>query len=270
MRDHDGDPSLDMLLKLLKLPSILDQYRQVAAIAEKEGWDFIEFLKQLATIEAEGRRLRKLERLERRSHLPKDKTLSSFDLSRMPVKIRRIVPELCKGAFADRAENVLAFGLPGRGKTHLICAIGHELIKKEIAVGFFTTQKLVSRLLRAKRDYELDLAIKKLDKFPVIILDDIGYVKQDREEMEVLFTFLSERYERKSVMITSNLVFSQWEQIFKDPLTTAAAIDRIVHHSYILEISESVTSYRMDEARKRLGIKPVEDKKKGDKDHEGK
>lgn len=258
MRNNNGDLSLDILLKAMRLPTILEQYREVAELAEREGWDFTRFLKELITIELEGRRTRKLQRLQKQSHLPKDKTLSSFDLSLMPAKLRRMVPELCKGMFVDRAENVLAFGLPGRGKTHLICAIGHELIKKEIPVLFFSTQQLVSRLLRSKRDYELDLAIKKLDKFPVIILDDIGYVKQNREEMEVLFTFLSERYERRSVMITSNLVFSQWEQIFRDPLTTAAAIDRIVHHSCILEIPETVNSYRMDEACRRLDIKPVD------------
>ena len=270
MKDHEKDPSLDMLLKAMRVPSILEQYHEVAGTAEREGWGFIRFLKELATIEIEGRRIRKLERLQKRSRLPEEKTLASFDLSLMSTKIRRIVPELCRGTFVDRAENVLAFGLPGRGKTHLICAIGHELVKREIPVLFFSTQEIVSRLLRAKRDYELDLAIKKLDKFPVIVLDDIGYVKQNREEMEVLFTFLSERYERRSVMITSNLVFSQWEQIFKDPLTTAAAIDRIVHHSSILEIPESVNSYRMDEACKRLGIKPVGNKTKGGKEHEGK
>lgn len=258
MKNHNADRSLDMLLKAMKVPTILEQYREVAGLAEREGWDFIRFLKELMTIELEGRRKRKLERLQKRSRLSQEKTLSSFDLSRMPAKIRRIVPELCKGDFVDKAENILAFGLPGRGKTHLICAIGHELVKNEIPVLFFTTQELVSQLLRAKRDYELDLAIKKLDKFPVVILDDIGYVKQNREEMEVLFTFLSERYERKSVLITSNLVFSQWDQIFKDPLTTAAAIDRIVHHSFILEISETVKSYRMDEARRRLDIKPID------------
>ena len=262
MKDHPGDASLEILLKTMRLPSILEQYRQVAAEAEREGWDFIRFLKQLVAIEVEARRERKLERLLKRSHLPKDKTLSSFDLSRMPVKIRRMVPELCKGAFVDKAENILAFGLPGRGKTHLLCAIGHELIKRQIPVLFFKTQQLVSELLRAKRDYELDLAIKKLDKFPVVILDDIGYVKQDREEMEVLFTFLSERYESKSVMITSNLVFSQWEQIFKDPLTTAAAIDRIVHHSFILEIPAPVNSYRMEQASKRHGKKAIESEEK--------
>ena len=269
MRKHSGDPSLDTLLKSMKLPSILEQYREIVSIAEQEGWGFIQFLKELLSIEIEGRRQRKLERLLNRSRLPKEKTLSSFDMSRMPTKIRRIVPELCNGGFVNKAENILAFGLPGRGKTHLICAIGHELLKKEIPVLFFSTQELVSRLLRSKRDYELDLAIRKLDKYPVIILDDIGYVKQNREEMEVLFTFLSERYERKSVLITSNLVFSQWEQIFKDPLTTAAAIDRIVHHSFILEISDTVISYRMAEACQKLDIKPVESEKQG-RDHEDK
>lgn len=257
MKNYKGNTSLDMLLKSMRLPSILEQYREITDIAEKEGWDFIRYLKELLVIEIEGRRQRRLERLQKQSRLPKEKVLSGLDMSRMPAKIRKIVPGLCNGGFVDKAENILAFGLPGRGKTHLVCAIGHELLKKEIPVLFFTTQELVSRLLRSKRDYELDLAIKKLDKFPVIILDDIGYVKQNREEMEVLFTFLSERYERKSVMITSNLVFSQWEQIFKDPLTTAAAIDRIVHHSFILEIPETVKSYRMDEACKRLNINPV-------------
>ena len=112
MKDHTGDPALDILLNTMRLPSILQQYRQVAAEAEQGGWDFIRFLKQLVTIEVEDRRVRKLERLLKRSHLPKDKTLSSFDMARMPTKIRRIVPELCKGAFVDKTENVLAFGLP--------------------------------------------------------------------------------------------------------------------------------------------------------------
>ena len=269
MTEHRADPALETFLKSLRLPSIVEQYRQVSDRAEREGWSFTQYLKELAELEVEGRRIRKLQRLQQRSRLPKDKILSSFDLTRMPVKIRRIVPELCTGGFVDRAENILAFGLPGRGKTHLVCAIAHELIKKEIPVLFFSTQQLVSQLLRTKKDYELDLAIKKLDKFPVIILDDIGYVKQNREEMEVLFTLLSERYERKSVMITSDLVFSQWEQIFRDPLTTAAAIDRIIHHAFILEISESVNSYRMDQACKRLGITTVDDAKKGDSANDG-
>ena len=105
--------------------------------------------------------------------------------------------------------------------------------------------------MRAKRDYELDYKLRQLDRIQVVILDDIGYVQQSREEMEVLFTFLAERYERRSVMITSNLVFSEWDQIFKDPLTTAAAIDRVVHHSIIIEFGKEISSLRAEEAARR-------------------
>ena len=126
---------------------------------------------------------------------------------------------------------------PGRGKTHLACAIGHELVQRGRRVLFASTNLLVQRLLAAKRDLELERALKRLDRYDLLILDDLGYVQQDRAEMEVLFTLLAERYERRSVVITSNLVFSQWDQIFKDPMTTAAAIDRVVHHSVILEMT---------------------------------
>ena len=134
--------------------------------------------------------------------------------------------------------NVLAFGLPGRGKSHLLGALGRELILRyNISVYFTSTFKIVEKLLIAKKEYELENTLKKLDRFDVIILDDIGYVQQSREEMEVLFTLLADRYERKSLMISSNLVFSKWDQIFKDPMTTMAAVDRLVHHSIILEFT---------------------------------
>jgi DNA replication protein DnaC len=132
---------------------------------------------------------------------------------------------------------VLAFGLPGRGKTHLLAAIGHELVRRGVSVLFVAAFALVQRLLAARRALALEKLLRELDSFDVIILDDIGYIQQDREEMEVLFTFLAERYERRSVMISSNLVFSQWDRIFKDPMTTAAAIDRLVHHAVILELT---------------------------------
>ena len=136
----------------------------------------------------------------------------------------------------DRAVNVLAFGLPGRGKTHFLAALGRELILRHSRrVLFRPAFKLVGQLLAAKRDLRLESELKKLDRYDVLILDDIGYVQQSREEMEVLFTLLAERYERRSLLISSNLVFSQWDQIFKDAMTTMAAIDRLVHHSIILE-----------------------------------
>jgi DNA replication protein DnaC len=149
------------------------------------------------------------------------------------------------------------FGNPGVGKTHVMAAIGHELVRQGHAVLFTPVSELVERLLQAKRDLRLSRELRRLDRFECLALDDIGYVQHDRAEMEVLFALLAERYERRSVMITSNLVFSQWEQIFKDPMTTAAAIDRVVHHSVILELN--VPSYRAEAAKKRSRSKRPQD-----------
>jgi DNA replication protein DnaC len=198
--------------------------------------------------EMEGRRLRRIERLKKAAHLPVEKTLASFDQERLPLRLRRLLPQLCTGEFVDRAENLLVFGLPGRGKTHFAAAVGHELVNIGRSVFFTPTYRLVDRLLRARRDLELEYELRRLDRFEVLILDDIGYVQQSRDEMEVLFTLLAERYERRSMVITSNLVFSQWDQIFKDPMTTAAAIDRVVHHSIIVEFGKEMSSHRADQA----------------------
>jgi DNA replication protein DnaC len=186
-----------------------------------------------------------------RSCLPEGKSLETLDQKLLPVKARRQLAGLCDGGFIERAENVLVFGLPGRGKTHLVAAVARELIMNNgLPVFFINTRKLVERLLVAKKNLELEKELKKLDKFACVILDDIGYVQQSREEMEVLFAFLSERYERRSLMITSNLVFSEWDKIFKDTMTTAAAIDRLVHHSVILELNNK--SYRANYAKQNL------------------
>ena len=184
------------------------------------------------------------------SGLPPGKTLESLCQEALPVKIRRQLPTIMEGDWVERAENILAFGLPGRGKTHLVCAIARELIlKRDYRVYFTTTFHLVQKLLLAKRDLKIEALLDKLDRFDVMILDDIGYVQQSRDEMEVLFTFLAERYERKSLMITSNLIFSEWDKIFKDPMTTAAAIDRLIHHALILELDGD--SYRAKNAKER-------------------
>ena len=238
--------SLELLLKSVKLPSFASSHEQVAKQAEREGWSFTTYLRQLTETELEDRRIRKIERLLKASRLPKDKTTATLDMSRFPTKVQRQLPVLAEGHFLKRAENILAFGLPGRGKTHLVCAIGHELVQKGHTVLFTPAFRLVQGLLTAKRDLLLDKELRRLDRFEAVIIDDIGYVQQEREEVEVLFTFLAERYERRSVLITSNLVFSQWDKIFKDPMTTAAAIDRLVHHCTILELTGS--SYRTDKA----------------------
>ena len=238
--------SLSLLFRSLNLPSCARHHKEMADQAESEGWGLTRYLRDLLELEIEGRRVRKIERLLKCSQLPTGKTLASLDMSLFPSKIQRQLPALLEGHFLKRSENILAFGLPGRGKTHLVSAIGHELILRGHTVMFTPAYRLVQNLLAAKRELKLDKEMRRLDRFEAVIIDDIGYVQQQQEEMEVLFTFLAERYERRSVLITSNLVFSQWDKIFKDPMTTAAAIDRLVHHCVILELTGP--SYRTEKA----------------------
>ncbi len=243
--------SLKLMLKALHLSSIQEHYQSFARQAESGEWSFEQYLKTLVEQEVQNRAERRITRLLKQSCLPEGKSLATLDQKLLPVKIRRQIPALCDGGFIERAENILVFGLPGRGKTHLVAAIARELVINNCQPVFFiNTRKLVERLLIAKQNLELEKELKKLDKFACIILDDIGYVQQSREEMEVLFAFLSERYERRSLMITSNLVFSEWDKIFKDAMTTAAAIDRLVHHSVILELNNK--SYRAGCAKEKM------------------
>ena len=247
MSSHE---STDMLLRSLYLTTMVRQYEDLARKAEKEEWSYTRYLRNLCEVEFYERQARSVQRRLKASGLPDGKSIETLDQSLLPIKVRRQIPRLLEGRFVGQAENVLAFGLPGRGKTHLLCGIARELIiQHDCRVLFITTFHLVQQMLRAKRDLMLEQLFRKLDRFDVVLLDDIGYVQQDREEMEVLFTFLSERYERRSLMITSNLVFSDWDKIFKNPVTTAAAIDRLVHHSIILELDNE--SYRAKQARKR-------------------
>ena len=211
-------------------------------------------LAEVLELEAEDRRARRVTRLRYASKLPPGKTAASFDPTRLPAKLQHQLGELATATFLERSANLLAFGLPGTGKTHAMCALGHRLVEAGHAVYFTPAYRLVQDLLAAKRDLALPRALRKLDQFEVLILDDLGYVQQDPAEAEVLFTLLAERYERRSLVITSNLVFSQWDQIFRNPMATAAAIDRIVHHSVILEFD--VLSYRTAEARRRTESQP--------------
>jgi DNA replication protein DnaC len=228
--------TLEMMFREFCLPTMAARCGQMMASAEAQNWGYRKLLVQLCEAEAADRRERRRQRLLSESKLPSGKTLGNLEEGQLPAKVRRQLPTLLEGDFVERAENLLVFGLPGRGKTHFLCALGRELILRQGCTVFFTpTFKLVQQLLTAKKDLRLDALLKKLDRFDAIILDDLGYVQQSREEMEVLFTFLAERYERRSVFISSNLVFSKWDQIFKDPMTTMAAVDRLVHHAIILE-----------------------------------
>lgn len=198
--------------------------------------------------EGEARRQRRIEKLLRESQLPLEKSLTDFDLKRLPRKVANQVQTLRTSSFLASRENVLVLGNPGSGKTHLVCALGQELIRNGHRVYFGHCNLIVQELLRAKQELKLSRWLRKLSKYEAVTLDDIGYVQQSREEMGVLFTLLAGRYERGSVMIASNLPFSKWEAIFKDPMTTAAAIDRLVHHCVIVELN--IPSYRMEQAKR--------------------
>ena len=241
---------LAMMLRVLKMPTINRHAEEMAQVAEREGWTFLQYLRHMVSLEIEERGRKRIERHQHASGLPGEKTLATLDRKRLTASVARRLPTLCEGGFVERGENVLLFGLPGRGKTHVACAIGHELVRRGRRVLFTPTYALVQRLLSAKRDLRLEKELRSLDGFDAVILDDIGYVQQNRDEMEVLFTFLAERYERRSVLITSNLVFSEWNRIFKDPMTTAAAIDRLIHHAVILEMTGG--SVRAEEASETL------------------
>lgn len=244
--------SLALLLKAFRLPTMAEIFERVVQEAEQQGWGYRKFLLHLCEAEAQDRAERKLERLLKQSGLPEGKTLANLEEAKLPAKVRRVLPSLLDGSFVTRADNVIALGLPGRGKSHFLAALGRELIlRHKYTVLFTPTFKLVQRLLAAKRDLQLESLLRKLDHFDAVICDDLGYVKQDREEMEVLFTFLAERYERRSVLLSSNLVFSKWDQIFKDPMTTMAAIDRLVHHAVIIEFTGE--SHRLPKDKDRGG-----------------
>jgi DNA replication protein DnaC len=235
------------LLASFKLPTAATEMVPRLAAAGQSA--VFPLLLEVLELEAGDRRERRVSRLRAASRLPPGKTFETLDEPRLPRQLLQQLKELARGDFLERAVNVLAFGLPGVGKSHAAAAIGHALVDAGHSVLFVPAYQLVQELLAAKRALELPRALRKLDAFELIIADDIGYVQQSPEEVEVLFTLLAERYERRSVLITSNLVFSEWGRIFKDPMTTAAAIDRLVHHSVILEFT--VESYRTEVARKR-------------------
>src|SRR5215203_6329558 len=221
----------------------------VSRFVEAEQQPALPVLRDVLQLEAQERHERRITRLRRASKLPPGKTFDTLDEGRLPPALVRKLHELAEGDFLAEATNVLAFGLPGVGKSHAMCAIGHALIDRGHAVLFMPTYNLVQDLLAAKRDLELPRALRKLDQFAVLLLDAVGYIQQSPEEAEILFTLLAERYERRSVCITSNLIFAQWDRIFRDQMATAAAIDRLVHHSVLLEFD--VSSFRTEHAKRK-------------------
>jgi len=244
---NDPTQTLGIQFRELRMPTFREHFPESARRAEAENLSHLEYLSELTTLECEARREGRVKRLMNRSKLPLGKSWQTFQFDRVPMTVHRQLETLRDGRFLDSQENVLIFGRPDSGKSHVLCALAEQLVLQGRSILFTTCSLLVQPLLIAKRDLLLPKLIKQYSTFEGLIIDDLGYVQQSREEMEVLFTLLAERYEWGSVMLTSNLAFGKWEQIFKDAMTTAAAIDRLVHHSVINELN--VPSYRVEKSK---------------------
>ena len=242
-------PALMGHLKELHLPTVRECYEDTARRAERETLSYEQYLLEVISRECEQRRKSRVQRLLKESALPLEKSLENFNVKRLPTKAQRQLRTLLEGGFLDRKENVLVFGNPGSGKSHLLTALAQDLVvARERRMHFTKSSLLMQDLLAAKRDLRLSREIKRLGRYEGLIIDDLGYIQQTRDDMEVVFTLLAERYERGSVLMTSNLQFSKREGIFKDAMMTAAAIDRLVHHCVIIELN--IPSYRAEEAKR--------------------
>jgi len=234
---------LPIMLTELRLPSVKRLWESIAAQSDREGWRAERLLSVLLEHELAERETRRLARHRLESGLAADKTLANFELAQVPTISKAHVAALAEGdAWIEKGANLLLFGPPGSGKSHLISAIGHALIDRGYRVLFTRTGDLVQRLQAARRDLRLPAELAKLDRFDLLVLDDISYVRRDQAETSVLFELISERYERKSIALTANQPFSAWDSIFPDAAMTLAAVDRLVHHATILEMN--VESYR--------------------------
>lgn len=234
---------LGLLLTELRLPTIKRLWETLAGQSDKEGWPAERFLTAMMEHELAEREARRLERHRAESQMSPDKLLSNFDFTAVPHVSKAHVTALTEGdSWVEQGANLLLFGPPGVGKSHLICAIGHGLIDRGFRVLFTRTSELVQKLQVARRELRLPAELAKLDRFDLLILDDLSYVRRDQAETSVLFELIAERYERKSLAITANQPFSGWDQVFPDAAMTIAAVDRLVHHATIFELN--VESYR--------------------------
>jgi DNA replication protein DnaC len=242
------DGRLGLMLSELRLPTIKRLAGDLCAQSDREGWPGRRLLEAVLEHEVAERETRRIDRHRAESQLSPDKRLSSFDFAAVPSVSKALVTALAEGhEWLDRGANVLLFGPPGVGKSHLVCGLGHAMIDAGRRVLFTRCGDIVQRLQAARRDMRLPQELAKLDRYDLLILDDLSYVRRDQPETSVLFELIAERYEHKSLAITANTPFSQWGEVFVEPAMTLAAVDRLVHHSTILEMN--VESYRRRSAQ---------------------
>jgi DNA replication protein DnaC len=245
--------TLPLLLKQLRLSVIGQHWSELSNTAEKEHWCYSKYLGELAHLELATREQNRIQRRIKESKLPSGKTMDSFDFKIIPSINPAQFKALAENSdWVKQAHNLLIFGPSGVGKTHLAAAIGYDLIQQGVRVLFSTTTAMVQRLQKARKQYQLQELMNKLDRFELLILDDIGYVQKNNDETSVLFELISERYERKSLLITSNHAFDKWDNIFPDSMMAVAAIDRIVHHATIIDVQGE--SFRKSETSKLRNI----------------
>lgn len=246
--------SLENCLKSLKLPTMLSEYSNVASLGLEEKYSYEQYLWHLGRKEMDQRLNHRIKALLNQAKFPKVKTLDDFDFSKITIR-RESIFQLCHGGFLRDFENIIFFGIPGSGKTHLGLGIGRELCLKGYRVLFHTGCSLVQELVKAKNTLGLTKFFKKMMSFDLVIIDELGYIPFERSEGDLLFQFISNRYEIKSLLITTNLAFKEWECLFNDKVLAGAAIDRLVHHSQIFKF-EKEKSYRTEAAQKRLNKEP--------------
>ncbi|NRB36975.1 MAG: ATP-binding protein [Pseudomonadales bacterium] len=247
--------SLPLLLKELRLSAMASAWQEVAHKTINEQWQPEEYLAELCEIEAHHRHENRLKRLLRESQLPTGKQLSQYDFNEIiGISAQQIKQKTQNVDWVRQGHNMILFGASGLGKTHLAAAVGYALIEQSIRVKFTSSTALVQQLQKSREELGLEDALKKLDKYELLILDDIGYVKKSDSESQVLFELIAHRYERGSLLITTNQAFSEWDSIFGDNMMTVAAIDRLVHHADIFQIEGE--SYRKKHALKRNSKRP--------------
>ena len=245
---------LTLILNDLRLPAIKTGWPGFAQTADKEAWPAARFLAALAEHEVAERDRRRIERHRAEARLLPGKTIDNFDFTAVPMISRAYVMAICAGdAWISSGANVILVGGPGGGKSHLASAIGLALIENGWRVLFTRTSDLVQKLQVARRELALEDAINRLDKYHLLILDDLAYVSKDQAETSVLFELISARYERRSMLITANQPFGEWGRVFPNPAMTLAAVDRLVHHATIFEMNVDSFRRRAAVERKQQG-----------------